>query len=235
MCGRFSRKEQLAQIVSRFRALQILDDGPFANLPRYNIAPSHSAPVVVSDGDVPTIRPLRWGLVPAWEARARIGQMINARAETLIEKPSFRRLLFTRRCVVPATGFYEWAKEGKTRIPMHFRLRTGEMFGFAGLWDRWMPPKGLPLETFTILTTVPNALLAPIHDRMPVILRREDENRWLDPELSDEALLMPMLRPYPAAEMDGYEVSRAVNSPLNDAPECVRPVTAATPRQRQLI
>lgn len=235
MCGRFSRKEQLAQIVSRFRALNVLDDGPFANLPRYNIAPSHIAPVVVSDGDAPTIRALQWGLVPAWETRARVGQMINARAETLTEKPSFRRLLFTRRCVVPANGFYEWAKEGRTRIPMHFRLRSGEMFGFAGLWDRWTPAKGLPLETFTILTTASNELLAPIHNRMPVILRREDEDRWLDPVLSDQARLVPILRPYPADEMEGYEVSRAVNSPLNDGPECVRPVAAETPRQRQLI
>jgi putative SOS response-associated peptidase YedK len=118
---------------------------------------------------------------------------------------------------------------------MHFRLRSGELFGFAGLWDRWLPPKGAPLETFTILTTEPNALLAPIHNRMPVILRRADEERWLDPELSDETVLLPMLRPYAADEMEGYEVSRAVNSPLNDTPECVRPVAAETPRQRQLI
>jgi putative SOS response-associated peptidase YedK len=235
MCGRFSRKEQLRQIIARFRARHIIDDAPFANLPRYNVAPSHIAPVVVSDGDAPAVRPLRWGLVPSWEKSAKIGQMINARAETLRDKPSFRELLFSRRCIVSASGFYEWAKEGRARVPMHFELRGGEMFGFAGLWDRWQPAKGDPLETFTIVTTTPNELLAPIHDRMPVILRREDEERWLDPELRDQTALLSLLRAYPAEEMEAYEVSRAVNSPLNDGPECVRPVAVETPRQRQLI
>ena len=232
MCGRFSRKEERQRILDRFQtsesfAAESID--PQLYRPRYNLAPGHTVPVIVSE-DFRHVRPQRWGLVPSWAKDAAIGQkMINARAETLAEKPSFQRLLFTRRCVVPATGFYEWAADGKRKTPMHFRLKSGELFGFAALWDRWKPPGGAvgDLETFTIVTTTPNGLLAKIHQRMPVILRREDEERWLDPGLKDPSTLLSMLLPYADEEMEGYEVSRAVNSPAFDGPECVAPVLQA--------
>lgn len=226
MCGRFSRKEQRQGILDRFKASESFSGeliDPKLYQPRYNLAPGHTVPVVLSE-DFRHVRPLRWGLVPSWSKDERIGQkMINARAETLAEKASFKRLLFSRRCIVPATGFYEWAVNGKLKTPMHFRLRSGELFGFAGMWDRWKPPNGQSpnLETFTIITTTPNKLLAKFHHRMPVILHREDEDRWLDAELKEQAALLSMLRPYPEDEMEGYEVSRAVNSPINDGPECI--------------
>ena len=232
MCGRFSRKEERQRILDRFKAFESFaaeSIDPELYRPRYNFAPGNTAPVIVGE-DFRHVRPQRWGLVPSWSKDAAIGQkMINARAETLAEKPSFKCLLLTRRCIVPATGFYEWAAEGKRKTPMHFGLKSGELFGFAALWDRWKPPGGAvgDLETFTIVTTTPNGLLAKIHHRMPVILRREDEDRWLDPGLKDPSTLLSMLLPYADEEMEGYEVSRAVNSPAFDGPECVAPVLQA--------
>jgi putative SOS response-associated peptidase YedK len=225
MCGRFSRKEERQGILARFKASESFAGesiDPKLFEPRYNLAPGHTGPVIVGE-EFRHVRPQRWGLVPWWAKDAAIGQkMINARAETLAEKPSFKSLLFTRRCIVPATGFYEWAADEKRKIPMHFRLKSGALFGFAALWDQWTPPNGASgeMETFTIVTTTPNGLLAKIHHRMPVILRREDEDRWLDPELKDLAALLSMLLPYAEEEMEGYEVSRAVNSPAFDGPEC---------------
>lgn len=228
MCGRFSRNQEKQRLFLRFKASESFagEADPEVYRPRYNFAPSHIGPVVVSD-DFRHIRPMKWGLVPSWAGDAAVGQkMINARAETLAEKPSFRQLLFTRRCLIPATGFYEWAATGKARTPMHFRLKSGGLFGFAGLWDRWQPPgrAGRELETFTIITTTPNDRLAGVHDRMPAILGAEDEDRWLDPKLRHQGALLAMLKPYPAGEMEGYEVGRAVNSPLYDAPECAAPL-----------
>jgi putative SOS response-associated peptidase YedK len=225
MCGRFSQFKEFREIRLRFDPDGLgadWDESLFLQ-PRYNIAPSQIVLVVMSDG-AKRLRPMIWGLVPAWAKDRTIGQkMINARAETLAEKPSFKRLLFTRRLIVPATGFYEWAKEGKRKVPMHFKLRNDDVFGFAGLWDRWksLDGPGRDFESFTIVTTTPNELLATVHPRMPAILKRDDEERWLDPELKDAAALLSMLRPYPAGEMEGYEVSRAVNSPLNNGPECI--------------
>lgn len=228
MCGRFSQFKEFYEIKLRFNLDELVtgwDDLTF-HKPRYNIPPSYIVPVVVRDGSK-HLRLMSWGLVPSWAKDQSIGQkMINARAETVAQKPSFKRLLFTRRCILPATGFYEWAKDGKWKVPMHFRMKHGGLFGFAGLWDRWKSPDGLGRDfaSFTIITTTPNELLATVHHRMPVILRPENEDYWLDPGLKDQAELLSMLQPYPAEEMEGYEVSRVVNSPANDGPECVAPV-----------
>lgn len=225
MCGRFSQFKEFREIRLRFDPDALGADWNESLLlqPRYNIAPSQMVPVIVREGSK-QLRLKSWGLVPSRAKDRTIGEkMINARAETLAEKPSFKRLLFTRRCIVPATGFYEWAKEGKRKVPIYFKLKNDDVFGFAGLWDRWKSQAGpgRDFESFTIITTAPNELLAAVHPRMPAILKRDDEERWLDSDLKEGAALGSMLRPYPADEMEGYEVSRAVNSPLNNGPECI--------------
>ncbi len=221
MCGRYTQTAKLQDLVDRFG----IDEPDFDPAPRYNLAPSQDAPVVGVNPKTPDTRALRlmhWGLVP-YHAKDAARPIINARSETLAQRPAFRSLLPRRRCLVAADGFYEWRKEGRVRTPMRFTLRSGEPFAFAGLWDRWLRPDGTPLYSFTIVTTSPNSLVEPVHNRMPVILRPEDEARWLDPAITDSAALSPLLKPYPAEMMDGYCVSRAVNSPVNDSPECIAP------------
>lgn len=228
MCGRFSQFKEINEIRLRFKLdqLGIEWNDPLFQQPRYNIAPTQIVPIVVREADK-TLRLMKWGLVPSWAQDQSIGnRMINARAETLIEKPSFRHLVESRRCIVPATGFYEWAKTASGKVPMHIVPKDRGLFGFAGLWDIWKAPNGEGRDcySFTIITTSPNKLMADIHNRMPVILKREDEEPWLDQEIKDSKDLLPMLAPYPAEEMEAYEVSRLVNSPANNSPECVEPV-----------
>ena len=148
--------------------------------------------------------------------------MINARAETLMEKGAFKNLVDRRRCLVPADGFYEWRKEGKHKVPMWFHLKSKEPFAFAGLWNVWRKPDGNNLETFTIITTEPNELMQPIHNRMPVILRREDEEQWLDVSGARFEKAWAVLKPYAANQMDAYDVSTFVNKPENDTAECIQ-------------
>jgi len=191
--------------------------------PRYNLAPGQEAPVVIYE-DSKILRLMQWGLVPSWAKEASIGyKMINARAETLTQKPSFKKSFKQRRCLVLADGFYEWRKGtgGRTKIPLRFVLKNREPFAFAGLWDTWQKPDGDLLHSFTIITTESNELIRPIHDRMAVMLRQEDEAKWLDPDLKDVEQLIPLLKPYPSDQMEGYEVSTLVNSPKNDTPECI--------------
>lgn len=226
MCGRYTLTSGLTILQRRFgfSAEQISLE------PRYNLAPGQEAPVVICEGNN-TFRMMRWGLVPFWAKEASIGaKMINARAETLPQKPSFRKPFRERRCLILADGFYEWRKgEGKgKKIPIRFVLPSREPFAFAGLWDIWKKPDGSLLHTFTIITTQANELLRPVHDRMPVILQPEDENLWLDPNLKDVTRLTPLLTPYPANALEAYDVSAIVNSPKNDVPECVQPVNIST-------
>lgn len=221
MCGRYTQTAKLQDLMDRFGIHQ----PDFELAPRYNLAPSQDAPVVGVNPNTPdarTMRLMHWGLVPH-SARDAAKPIINARAETLAQRAAFRWLLPRRRCLVPADGFYEWRKEGRLRTPMRFTLRNGEPFAFAGLWDRWLRPDGTPLYSFTIVTTNPNSLLEPVHDRMPVILLPEDEAKWLDPANTDPAALSPLLKPFPAELMDGYSVSRTVNSAVNDSPDCIAP------------
>jgi putative SOS response-associated peptidase YedK len=165
---------------------------------------------------------MRWGLIPSWAKDQSIGsRMINARAETLSEKPSFRDAFRKRRCLVVADGFYEWQKVAGRKRPMRIVLQTGEPFAFAGLWESWRDPEGTTVRSCTIITTGPNSLIEPIHNRMPVILSRDDEARWLDPEMDDPPSLLQMLAPYPQGAMDAYEISTLVNSPANDVPDCI--------------
>jgi putative SOS response-associated peptidase YedK len=222
MCGRFSQ----AQIAELDREIFRLLEMP-AVRPRYNIAPSQDAAVVREADGVRRLELLRWGLIPFWAKDPAIGnRMINARAETIAAKPAFKQAFRQRRCLIPADGFYEWKKIGKGKQPHYIRLTDHRVFALAGLWERWQDDAHDPIQTFTIITTTPNAVLEPIHNRMPVVLDPKDYDQWLDPENRDTAGLAALLAPYPARAMEAYPISRYVNSPANDGPECIRPIEA---------
>lgn len=217
MCGRYGfAPGEFREIKVRFN---IDGDLPLFK-PRYNIAPSQQAPVIAHLDGENRVEMFRWGLVPSWAKDPSIGnRMINARAETLAEKPSFKRLLKNRRCLVLADGFYEWRKEGRGKVPMRFRLKSGEPFVFAGLWDAWKQPDGALLRTYTIVTTEPNEVLAPIHNRMPAMLSDRDAREWVSADEIGHSL--SLLKPYPAELMHGYDISKLVNNPQNDSAECI--------------
>ncbi len=195
--------------------------------PRFNLAPTQQALAIrePGDGGGRSLIPLRWGLIPSWARDPAIGnRLINARAETLAAKPAFKAAFQRRRCLVPADGFYEWQKVGRGKQPWFLRLKDGGVFAFAGLWERWSDSAHGAVESFTIITTTPNELLEPIHNRMPVILPPERYDQWLDPAGCDMDRLAALLRPYPAGAMTAYSVSTYVNSPAHEGPECVRPL-----------
>ena len=220
MCGRFTLTTDLEQLEDCF-SFHVADLSFHA---RYNIAPSQQV-LAVLNSEERRGGFLRWGLIPSWAKDPSLGnRMINARAETLAEKPSFRRALQKRRCLVLADGFYEWKTEGKKKTPMYIALKSHEPFGFAGLWETWKSPDGEAIHSCTIVTTTPNTLMESIHNRMPVILARDAEAYWLDRSIEDPARLLPLLVPYSAQEMDAYAVSSAVNAPSNDSPRCIEPV-----------
>ena len=179
---------------------------------------------------------MQWGLISHWAADPSIGnRMINARAETLTELPSFRLLVDRRRCIIPADGFYEWRKEGRRKLPMWVHLKTKVPFALAGLWDVWRKPDGKKMESFTIITTEPNELIQPIHNRMPVILRPEDEAQWLDTSRTPFIKAKSLLKAYPNELMDAHDVSPIVNSAKYDGPECIQPfLDDEIPSGRQL-
>jgi len=220
VCGRFTLSTP-ADLVAE--ALEV--PAPCAFEARYNVAPTQVAPVVRQPREgARRMHMLRWGLVPSWARDARIGsRMINARAESVLERPAFREAFRRRRCLVPADGFFEWQPRGGGKHPFLVRLRGGGVFAMAGLWARWRSPDGEPLDSFTVLTTTPNEVVAPLHDRMPVILPPERYAPWLDPTLEAPALTA-LLAPFPASAMERFEVSRAVNDARRDEPVCIAPV-----------
>lgn len=220
MCGRFSLSTDKDDLQSRYGFVE--REGALLK-PRFNIAPSQLHPVIVIEDDHRVLKMMKWGLVPHWAKDEKIGyKMINARSEGIEKKPSFQSAFKRHRCLVPTTGFYEWKKvDAKTKQPYFIRLKSGEPFSFAGLWEVWGPDK---LETFTIITTENNELIEPIHNRMPVILHEKYEAVWLDPELRDVDKLKELLKPYPSDEMEMYEVSTIVNSPKNESPDCIKPI-----------
>lgn len=221
MCGRFSLFADLEYLISRFG---ILNSEEFDFVKRYNIAPSQDVFAIIKSDEGNKAGFLKWGLVPVWAKDERIShKMINARAETVDEKPSFKRLLKSRRCIIPASGFFEWQKNGKQKQPYHIQLKNQEPFGFAGLWDRW-EKEGKVIQSCTIITTKPNELMKDIHDRMPVILRKENEEDWLDRSLDDSSYLKSILQPYDASQMEAYKVSASVGSPRNQGRELVEPL-----------
>jgi putative SOS response-associated peptidase YedK len=225
MCGRFTLRAPASVVAEQFSLFEV----PLLQ-PRFNIAPSRPVPVVrMVPQQVESRREfvlLRWGLVPGWAKDPAIGnRMINARAETAADKPSFRAALRRRRCLVVADGFYEWKTAGKHRQPMFIHMRDDRPLGFAGIWEAWEGAGHASLESCTILTTVANELVRPIHDRMPVIVAPEDYGRWLDPAMQEPAPIQSLLRPYPSDAMEAYAVSTRVNSPLRDDELCLARAT----------
>ncbi|MBO8171756.1 MAG: SOS response-associated peptidase [Bacillaceae bacterium] len=222
MCGRFTLVTEPKNIIDRF---EIQNELPLDFGPRYNIAPSQPILAVIHDGQGNRGGFLRWGLIPSWAKDPAIGhKMINARGETVHEKPSFKRLIHRRRCLIPADSFYEWKKEGDRKQPLRIRLKNGEPFAMAGLWDRWTSPEGEEIHSCTIITTRANSFMNPIHDRMPVILTPESEKIWLDRSIEDPDLLRELLVPYDENRMEAYPVTTRVNSPRHDVPECIEPL-----------
>ena len=181
--------------------------------------------IVVGDDGKRYMKQMRWGLIPSWAKDPAIGnRMINARVETLAEKPAFRAALKKRRCIIPADGFYEWQKLGKVKQPVRIILKSREPFGFAGLWEHWQSPEGEEVLSCTIITTEANTLLKAVHERMPAILTRDDEPAWLNPNAQDPEKLLSLLKQYPPDQMDFYPVSRDVNSPAVDKASNIEPL-----------
>jgi putative SOS response-associated peptidase YedK len=218
MCGRFTLRTPARDLVAVFELLRELDLKP-----RFNVAPTQQIAVVRQSGNGRELSMMRWGLVPAWARDAKSGApMINARAETIATKPSFRTAFKKRRCLIPADGFFEWQKTGgKTKVPHYIRLASDWPFAFAGLWESRRGEDGEPLESCTIVTTEPNDVMRPLHDRMPVILPSDLYGPWLDHRIDDVEAIGGMLRPYPTEEMVAFPISTFVNSPRNDSPECI--------------
>jgi len=192
-------------------------------LPDYNVPPGVDIWAVRnrSATEEKEIARLRWGLVPSWAKDPKIGnRMINARSETVAEKPAFRSSFKKRRCLIPADGFYEWKRDGTSRTPYYIHLKDQRPFAMAGLWEQWIGPEQEMLESCTILTTSPNQLMERLHDRMPVILPQDQMSRWLEPSTSATEL-QAMTSPYPTEDMTAYPVSSLVNSPRNNSPECL--------------
>lgn len=224
MCGRFALYADYEVILERFDIGQDAF-GELGYKPSFNIAPSQEVAAVVSDGKQNRLGKLKWGLIPPWAKEAKVGyKMINARAETASEKPSFRNAFKKKRCLIVADSFYEWKKEENTKTPMLIHLKSGEPFAFAGLWESWTSPEGETVHSCSILTTKPNELMASIHDRMPVILSKEAEKIWLDPNVQDIELLESLLIPFEESDLEAYQVSNEVNSPKNNNPDLIKKI-----------
>ena len=204
MYGRFILLTDLSVIIKSFN----VQDVACEYRPGNNISPGQKIAAVLCKDDQNSLVCYRWGLIPSWAKDSSIGnKMFNARAETITEKPSFKNAFQKRRCLIPADGFYEWQKLGKVKKPLRFSLKSGEPFGFAGLHETWVSPEKKPVNTCTIITTEPNEIMLPIHDRMPVIVRKEQEAAWIDPDNHNQKGLLSILKPYPAVDM---EVSEAI-------------------------
>jgi len=220
MCGRFVLFSSVNIISREFAVLP--ENIVFS--PNYNIAPTQEILIVIDEGERRLIK-CRWGFIPPWAKDPNIGyKMINARAETLAEKPTFKSAIRNHRCLVVADGFYEWKKEGNEKKPLYIHLKSGRPLGFAGLYSYWQTPEGRLICTCTIITTSANPLLEPIHNRMPAIIPGDSRTEWLDPEIQNEKRILPLLSPYAAEDMEAYYVSPKVNSPRHDSPDNIRPV-----------
>jgi putative SOS response-associated peptidase YedK len=219
MCGRYTLATPVERLAEEFGF-----DGSSVELsPNYNVAPTQGVAAILAENGGRRLEVLRWGLIPPWADDPQIGsRMINARAETAPEKPSFRRAFRERRCLIPADGFYEWQRANGGKQPYYIHMKEARPFAFAGLWESWKEEGGPEIRSCTILTTKPNALAGEIHDRMPVILPTGSYDVWLDPEAEKDELY-GLLAPYPEDEMEAYPVSRFVNSPQNNDPRCIEP------------
>ncbi len=219
MCGRYTLKNPMDVLAEYFE----VEDYPSSLTPSYNIAPTQEVAAVVEEDEKRKLEMLRWGLIPSWAKDPAIGnKMINARAETVSEKPSFRAAFKKRRCLIVADGFYEWQKTDNGKQPYHFKLKDSSPFAFAGLWETW-DKEGEEIRSCSIVTTDANDLMNEIHHRMPVILHPENYGVWLDQGFDEKEALMDLLRPYPSDQMEAYPVSRRVNKPANNEPSVIEP------------
>ncbi len=219
MCGRFALVSPAELLVK----ILLLNRTPDLQ-PRFNISPTQNAPAVRVEPKTNEreLSFLRWGLVPSWSKdMSKSARMINAKSETAFENPAFRKAARKRRCLIPADGFYEWKRMGKEKQPFYFHRSDKTPFAFAGLWERWIGPDEITVESYTILTTESNDIVSPIHNRMPVILPPEHYSRWLDPNIHEPAELQDLFDPYPAEEMNAYPVSSHVNNPQHDDARCI--------------
>lgn len=215
MCGRFTLFTDYEQILERFDVDVAFDEENY--FPNFNVAPSQSVISIINDGSSNRLGTLRWGLLPSWAESEKIGyKLINARSETVDSKPSYRHAFLKKRCIIPMDSFYEWKVQTDGKVPMRIKMKSDEVFGAAGLWESWKHPNGQTIHSCTILTTEANSLVHEIHDRMPVILTRENEKEWLNPALQDKEILKSMLLPFDATLMEAYAVSSEVNSPKNN-------------------
>lgn len=215
MCGRYTMHHAPARVEARFDVTQT----HATPTERYNIAPMQMVPIVLEQEGARLLEAYQWGLVPSWAKDPGIGnKMINARAETLAEKPSYKQALSRRRCLIASDGFYEWRTDGSLRQPMHIRRKDGALFAFAGLWEEWKHEDGTPLRTCTIITVAPSDLMAAIHNRMPALLRPEDEAAWLDVASTKAPGALSLPAPYPAEWLEAFPVSRQVNVPTYENP-----------------
>ena len=222
MCGRYVLHHSAQEVQARFGLVTSLSEVS----PRYNAAPTQQLPVIVARGEARRLEWMRWGLVPSWAKEINPAvSTFNARAEGISEKPMYRGPIRRQRCLVPADGFYEWRAAGKHKQPYFIHRADDALFAFAGLYDRYRQPDGTDLWSYTIITTEPNAEIAPLHHRMAVILRPEDEEEWLAPEVTDPLQVMRLLRPYPDGELAVYPVSTLVNNARQDAPEMIAPIS----------
>lgn len=220
MCARFTIRK-VKKLVGRLEPIKVEAD---LNHPRYNVAPSQNVPVCLIRDEQRVIMELRWGLIPSWADDPAIGnRLINARAETLDAKPSFRHAFRRRRCLVLADGFYEWQNTETGKYPIYIQVDQGEPFAFAGLYERWERQGQNPIMSCTIITTASNELMKPIHDRMPAILPEERYEQWIDPAITDTAELQGLLKAIDADRMNAFPVSRYVNSPAHDDEQCIKP------------
>lgn len=229
MCGRITLKTKAADVSRKF-LVELSKAQRDGIVPRYNIAPSSGVLAVWDDRDAGERKAdfLHWGLVPSWAKDVKIGhQLTNARSETAAAKPSFAQALRYRRCLVPCDGFYEWRRVSDTKEPFYFQVGGGGLFALAGLWEIWQSADGSEIWSLALLTTGPNALMAPIHDRMPVIIAPKDFDRWLDPRQTDGGSVADLMRPFPAEKMTRHAVSPRVNSARHDGPDLIEPVPEA--------
>jgi putative SOS response-associated peptidase YedK len=218
MCGRYVLRHTTQEIQQRFALEEMIGEME----PRYNIAPTQTLPVIVQRGEQRVAQPMRWGLVPSWAKEPNLSlATFNARAEGIAEKPLYRGPIRRQRCLVPADGFYEWQPTDGKKQPYFIHLKDDALFAFAGLYDHWRQPDGTDLWTYTIITGEPNAVIAPLHHRMAVILRRENEAEWLDPGITDPFQVTRLLTPYPADQMEAYPVTTLVNNARQDSPEMI--------------
>ena len=220
MCGRFSQSQDLEDLRNEFRFIdEGLDD--LVLTPRYNIAPSQLCPVIINEDGKIKLKMFKWGLIPFW-AESEDKYFINARAESITEKASFKGLFHQHRCLVIADGFYEWTKANKHKIPFRITIKNQKLFGLAGLWNKW-DKTFKPIYTFTILTVDSNELIGKIHNRMPLIIDKENYEIWLNPE-KNEKEMKEIMQPTDSEKIDMYEVSTVVNNPDNDFLECIKPI-----------